>query len=438
MSNNLSQEELGKQESISTERVLESLTVKNNISYINKPTSSLSDLMNWCVETFGSRLVHNDDEYIIKIIHNKIVMDGSFLQYCSEKKIKPECLYSDAIASWKTLNNNENFLGAGVFAFFEKSCEFLHCALFHKGINNEDEISFFVLVSNKKYDKYIKFRDEYEEWCKARNKSTSEIYVVGGNPIEYDEDITWDDIYLPEETKNQIQTSVEGFLNSKDVYKNAKVPWKRGLLFYGSQGNGKTSTIRAIISQYNLKPVTIQPGISQVDEALEEAFAYAQEHGPSLIYLEDLGELLTNINSSHFLQLLDGIESKEGVLVIATANDLRKINQNITDRPSRFDRKIEFKNPDKDLTIKYLKKWYKKILTIKDYNTISTQTVNNNFSYAYLKELYFSSIFYAIKENRKIPKKIDIDNSLKDLLGDKSRATSDFNSNISKIDVTNY
>ena len=111
-------------------------------------------------------------------------------------------------------------------------------------------------------------------------------------------------------------------------------------MLYGKPGNGKTSIIRTIMSAYNFKPVTIVAGAN--DEAVREAFTYAEDQSPALLYFEDLDSLLEkSVDISSFLNLMDGISAKNGLLVVATANDVKKLKTNITERPSRFDRKFE-------------------------------------------------------------------------------------------------
>ena len=73
---------------------------------------------------------------------------------------------------------------------------------------------------------------------------------------------------------------------SKDFYPKNRIPWKRGFLIVWAPGNGKTSIIRTIMSDYAFKPVTIAPGAN--DKAVREAFTYAEEQSPALLYFEDL------------------------------------------------------------------------------------------------------------------------------------------------------
>ncbi len=186
----------------------------------------------------------------------------------------------------------------------------------------------------------------------------------------------------------------------------------------------KSSTIRTIISSYDFKPVTVQSGSQTNDDVLTEAFAYAQEQSPGLLYIEDLDSMLNSgfVSLSHFLNLMDGVATKNGILIIATANDISKLKESVVNRPSRFDRKFEFPLPDEDMTRDYLKKWFKRSLKKSEYDKLVTIACDNNFSYAYLKELYLTSIFNAISEDRKKPTFNDISNAMEQLTVDKEIA----------------
>ena len=160
---------------------------------------------------------------------------------------------------------------------------------------------------------------------------------------------------------------------------------------------GKTSLIKTIISNYDFKPITIVPDAN--DEILRVAFKFAEEFSPSLLYFEDLDSLLErNVDLSNFLNLMDGISSKNGLLVIATANELKKLKPSIIDRPSRFDRKFEIPLPTMDMANSYLKHWFGNNITSKKCKELSKLIKQNNFSYAYLKEIYISSMFEALSD----------------------------------------
>ncbi len=395
----------------------------------NRPEENLIDLMHWVKSYFGSEIESSERKLndLHPWIHNKIVIDGSFLQFAEEEGVTIECLYRDSIASWRSDNKYEHFMAQGVFKISYKKLSFLHAALFHKGNQNEDEVSFFVVVSDNKYDAYIEFRNKFDDWLLKRDRENLEIHVVGGEDQPYERDLSWDDVFLPENIKNDLRSSIEGFLASKEIYEKKKIPWKKGVLLYGDPGNGKSTSIRTIISNYDFKPVTVQTSSQTNDETMTEAFEYALEQSPALLYIEDIDSLLgTTVSVSHFLNLLDGVSSKNGIFVIATANDLSKLNEAITDRPSRFDRKILIPLPDKNMTKAYLKHWFGNKLKAAELNKIADKTVDMSFSYAYLKELYLSAAYYAISNNREDPNFSDVQLALKQLLSDKEKALSGY------------
>lgn len=423
--NYLTPEDMERQEHLSAAR-LGNLTVDEVFNVAHgifpeatevRPAANFIDLMNWTASTFGGAL--KDSANLNKFVHNRVIIDGQFLHFCEEKKVIVKCLFKDSIISWNTDNNFEKHFAQGVFLIKVGNVEFLHAALFHKGNQHEDEISFFILVSDKNYEGYLALRNEFDEWVQERDRSNLHIRVIEGEDIPYTKDHTWEDLFLPSEIKDEVRGLVENFLASKDFYAKNRIPWKRGILLYGHPGNGKTSIIRTIMSAYPFKPVTIAPGVN--DEAVREAFTYAEEQSPALLYFEDLDSLLEkNVDISSFLNLMDGISAKNGLLIVATANNIKKLKSNITDRPSRFDRKFEIPLPNQEMAYIYLKRWFGNLITTKKCRELAKYAEKYEFSYAYLKELYISSMFEALAHNRKSPTEKDVQNALNRLVKDKN------------------
>jgi ATPase family associated with various cellular activities (AAA) len=413
----LSPKDLESQEHLSVDSLSKFDTDFNYPTNDPRPSANFIDLMNWTIEHFRSCL--KDQDNLNKFVQNRIIIDGQFMEFCHRNKITVDILYKDSIISWKTEHDFEKYFVQGVFLIKAAGLEFLHAALFHKGNQNEDEVSFFVIVSDKNYEAYIKLRNKFDAWVQERDRSNSHIRVVEGDDIPYTKDQSWDDLFLPPEIKKELKSSVENFLSSKDFYLKNKLPWKRGIILFGKPGNGKTSIIRTIISEYDFKPVTIVAGAN--DDAVREAFSYAEEQSPSLLYFEDLDSLLEkSVDISTLLNLLDGVSAKNGLLVIATANEIKKLKANITQRPSRFDRKFEIPPPSLEMAYIYLKSWFSKVITLKKCRELAKFAVKHELSYAYLKELYISAMFEALSHNRKAPTAHDIDNAINRLIKDKN------------------
>lgn len=421
-----SEKDLSKQESLTKARLNKISNIYQN--WPNRPKESLVELMQWAKVNIA-KLPNNKNTKFEVIIQNKISIDGSFFQFSEENNIEITPIHTDAITSWDNENNDEHFVGMGIFKIYDKSIEleFYQCSLFHKGNSNEDEVSFFVVIDIDKFEKYLSFRNKYVEWQKNRDRNNKEIEVIGGSPIPYDTNLSWDDLYLPNELKNKIITSVNGFLTSKEIYDELKVPWKIGLGFWGSPGVGKTLCLKVLMAQFpQLKPITIQQGHASADDLLEEAFFYAEEHSPSLLFFEDLQELIKTIDPRHFLQLLDGVQKRDGIVTIVTGNDFSDLEENIKSRPRRFDKFFEFPLPDVEQSKNYLSKYFNELLNDNNINSIVKQCVKNKLTYAHLQEIYFNSVFIALSDNKKKPSIEDIKLSLKQVIEEKKISEADF------------
>lgn len=215
---------------------------------------------------------------------------------------------------------------------------------------------------------------------------------------------SWKDIILDKQTKNDIRTDVESFFDSEKLYKDLFIPWKRGLIFLGPPGNGKTITLKALMKTANSTPALYVKsfqgfGFGQVFEerSIREIFLKARQMAPCILILEDLDSLITEGNRSYFLNEVDGLESNDGILIICTTNHVEKLDGAITNRPSRFDRKYNFPLPNKDERVQYAEYWRGKLSSRKDIDftkefvdTIADMT--ERFSFAHLKEAFVSTL----------------------------------------------
>ena len=66
---------------------------------------------------------------------------------------------------------------------------------------------------------------------------------------------SWDAVILDEKMKTDLINDHLYFFRSRETYGRLKVPWKRGVIYHGPPGNGKTISIKAMMhSLYKLDP----------------------------------------------------------------------------------------------------------------------------------------------------------------------------------------
>lgn len=209
---------------------------------------------------------------------------------------------------------------------------------------------------------------------------------------------TFDNLVLPGSLKQQVQDDFQQFLESREVYERYKIPWKRGAIFIGPPGNGKTHTLKALINELG-KPCLYVRSFKSDDETeqenISEVFNRARMTTPSIVVLEDLDSMIDNKNRSFFLNELDGFQSNTGVIVLATTNHPQKLDTSILDRPSRFDRKYYFQLPAEEERLAYIATWNEDLqpeLRVSDAVAQKVVTETEGFSFAYLKELFVAAM----------------------------------------------
>jgi AAA+ superfamily predicted ATPase len=105
--------------------------------------------------------------------------------------------------------------------------------------------------------------------------------------------------------------------------------------------------------------------------------------------------LLTPQNRSFFLNELDGFAANIGIVTLATTNHPERLDPSILDRPSRFDRKYPFDLPEQPERRAYIAMWnttLQETLRISDASVVRLSEATEGFSFAYLKELFLSSM----------------------------------------------
>ncbi|ORY11231.1 P-loop containing nucleoside triphosphate hydrolase protein [Clohesyomyces aquaticus] len=210
----------------------------------------------------------------------------------------------------------------------------------------------------------------------------------------------WEDVILDPKMKKDLTQVANKFFDSKDIYDEYGVPWKRGLIFHGPVGNGKTISLKALMNtlQQRKKPiVTLYVKSAPYSYHIRNVFQMARAMSPCLLVLEDIDTIVTNSTRSYFFNEVDGLENNDGIMMIATTNHLDKLDPGLSKRPSRFDRKYLFPLPNKEERSLYAQYWRNKL---KDKKTIDFPAklcdpiaeITDDFSFAYLKEAFLATL----------------------------------------------
>lgn len=100
-------------------------------------------------------------------------------------------------------------------------------------------------------------------------------------------------VKMDQTDKSRLLNDAKEFLSSRDWYAARGIPWRRGYMFHGSPGTGKSSTIQALASELDM-PVYTLPLASRelTDHMLAKAMRRIRQK--SILILEDIDVALTH------------------------------------------------------------------------------------------------------------------------------------------------
>ncbi|KAH9907464.1 BCS1 N terminal-domain-containing protein [Xylariomycetidae sp. FL2044] len=195
-------------------------------------------------------------------------------------------------------------------------------------------------------------------------------------------------VILNEKTKSDLIDDVTDYLNpyTQRWYANRGIPYRRGYLLYGPPGTGKSSLSLALAGFFHMRIYIVSlSSMHANEETLASLFAELPRR--CVVLLEDIdsaglthtrdenknqgqsnndalepGQLTpgngnTNNNNnqngrlslSGLLNILDGVASQEGRVLIMTTNHVDKLDKALI-RPGRVDMIVKFGLADKDMT----------------------------------------------------------------------------------------
>jgi transitional endoplasmic reticulum ATPase len=178
---------------------------------------------------------------------------------------------------------------------------------------------------------------------------------------EVESRITYDQIGGMSEVIQKVREMVELPMRHPELFNRLGIKPPKGLLLYGPPGTGKTLLAKAVASETNAHFISLSgPEImskfyGQSEENLRNVFKEAQEKAPAIIFIDEIDSIAPKREDTQgeverrvvaqMLALMDGMESRGDVVIIAATNRPNSIDPALR-RPGRFDREIEVGVPN--------------------------------------------------------------------------------------------
>ena len=184
-------------------------------------------------------------------------------------------------------------------------------------------------------------------------------------------DVSWDQVGGLEDTKERLRETIQWPLEYPEVFEELDMQAAKGVLMYGPPGTGKTLLAKAVANEaesnfISIKgPELLNKFVGESEKGVREVFSKARENAPTIVFFDEIDSIATERGKnsgdsgvgervvSQLLTELDGLESLEDVVVIATTNRPDLIDSALL-RPGRLDRHVHVPVPDEDARRKIL------------------------------------------------------------------------------------
>ncbi|VVC96550.1 unnamed protein product [Leptidea sinapis] len=176
-------------------------------------------------------------------------------------------------------------------------------------------------------------------------------------------DVTWDDVGSLSQVRKDLQLAVLAPVKYPDQMKKLGLAAPSGVLLCGPPGCGKTLLAKAVANEAGVNfisvkgPELLNMYVGESERAVRTCFRRARNSAPCVIFFDEFDALCPR-RSSHdnngaarvvnqLLTEMDGIESREGVFVLAASNRPDIIDPAVL-RPGRLDRIMYVGMPAQD------------------------------------------------------------------------------------------
>jgi len=174
--------------------------------------------------------------------------------------------------------------------------------------------------------------------------------------------VNYEDIGGIRDELQKVREMIELPLRHPEIFEKLGIEAPKGILLYGPPGTGKTLLAKAVSTESNAHfipiggPEIMSKFYGESEAKLREIFKEAKEKAPSIVFIDEIDSIAPKREEvsgeverrvvSQLLSLMDGLEARGKVIVIAATNRPNALDPALR-RPGRFDREIEIKVPNK-------------------------------------------------------------------------------------------
>jgi transitional endoplasmic reticulum ATPase len=263
-------------------------------------------------------------------------------------------------------------------------------------------------LSPETLDKLIVTMQDFEDALKdVMPSAMREVYLE--TP-----DVKWSDIGGLESVKKELQEAVEWPLKYGEIYDKIGYSMPKGIMLYGPSGTGKTLLAKAVATESEANfisvrgPELLSKWVGESERGIREVFRRARQASPCVIFFDEVDALaptrgmggdsmVTERVVSQLLTELDGIQSLQGVVVLAATNRIDIVDTALL-RAGRFDKLVQIPMPDKAARKEVLKIHMKGIPTAKDVDVDKIVDMTEGLSGADLAQLANTAVSIVLQE----------------------------------------
>ena len=167
---------------------------------------------------------------------------------------------------------------------------------------------------------------------------------------------TFEDMILSDSKKKLLDENIFAILSNSERLIERGVETNRGIMLAGPPGVGKSLTIDAVISKADC--TVVFTNFLMLRNDMEGIFELSRRYAPTILILEDIDALGitaqrgaggSGAGLSTLLNCMDGINSNNGVISVATSNHPEQMDWALIARPGRFDVRIDYPYPEKEV-----------------------------------------------------------------------------------------